>query len=267
MRLLLLSAALSWTPASPYSQLPPELFSPLIPQKLLATAQLAQRTPTLYPEYTTRDAGAWLFFGADTWTSGFLPATFYALAERAAICPRSMNGMTSAQWLEIARSSVTGEIPLEVLTHVGHDVGFLSFPFVDELTVYAAATLQPLHPFLCFLNLTCFPTSNPYNETALHAVETFAAALAARFNPVVGCTRSWDTANPTDFQVIVDNMMTLDVLFSAADITGNDTLRQIAISHADKTMMNHIRADGAPSFLFYGATPLANLYRIIVPCR
>jgi len=39
------------------------------------------------------------------------------------------------------------------------------------------------------------------------------------------------------------------VLFSAADITGNDTLRQIAISHADKTIMNHVRADGAPCLL------------------
>ncbi|KAH9961073.1 d-4,5 unsaturated-glucuronyl hydrolase-like protein [Russula dissimulans] len=231
IRFLLLPAALFLTPISAYPQLPPELFSPLIPQKLLATAQLAQRTSTLYPQYTTRDTGAWLFFGADTWTSGFLPATFYALAERAAICPCSMNGTTSAQWLEIARSSVAGEIPLEVLTHVGHDVGFLSFPFVDELTV------------------------NPYNETALHAIETFAAALAARFSPVVGCTRSWDTANPTDFQVIIDNMMNLEVLFSAADITGNDTLRQIAISHADKTMINHVRADGSSFHLVeYNAT-------------
>jgi hypothetical protein len=79
----------------------------------------------------------------------------------------------------------------------------------------------------------------------LHAVETFAAALAARFNPVVGCTRSWDTADPTVFAVIIDNMMNLEVLFNAADLTGNDTLRQIAISHADKTMTNHVRADGA----------------------
>jgi len=39
--------------------------------------------------------------------------------------------------------------------------------------------------------------------------------------------------------------MTLEVLFNAADLTGNDTLRQIAISHADKTMMNQVRTDGA----------------------
>jgi hypothetical protein len=41
-------------------------------------------------------------------------------------------------------------------------------------------------------------------------------------------------------------MLNLDVLFSAAGLTGNDTFRHIAISHADKTMTNHLRTDGAP---------------------
>lgn len=90
-------------------------------------------------------------------------------------------------------------------------------------------------------------TRDPKNETALQSVETFGAALAARFSPIVGCTRSWDTANPDVFEVIIDNMMNLEVLFNAADLSGNQTLRQLAISHADKTMMNHVRADGAVS--------------------
>lgn len=222
MRLLfLLLAALSQNFATGYPRLPPQLFSPLIAQKLLADGQLTPGVPTSYPQYTTPNTGVWLYFGADTWTSGFLPATYYALAERAAICPSTLNGTTASQWIEFGRSSATGEIPLEVHTSVGHDVGFLSFPFVDELTI------------------------NPKNETALQAVETFGAALAARFNPIVGCTRSWDTADPDIFEVIIDNMMNLEVLFNAADLTGNQTLRQIAISHADKTMMNHVRADGS----------------------
>ncbi|KAH9034051.1 d-4,5 unsaturated-glucuronyl hydrolase-like protein [Lactarius deliciosus] len=222
MRLLsLMLAALSQTSAAVYPQLPPQLFSPLIAQKLLASAQRTPGIPTSYPQYTTRDTGVWLYFGADTWTSGFLPTAFYALAERATICPLTVNGTTTTQWLDIGRSSATGEIPLEVHTSVGHDVGFLSFPFVDELTI------------------------NPKNETALQAVKTFAAALAARFSPVVGCTRSWDAADPDNFQVIIDNMMNLEVLFNAADLTRNQTLCQIAVSHADKTMMNHVRADGS----------------------
>lgn len=50
-------------------------------------------------------------------------------------------------------------------------------------------------------------------------------------------------------QVIIDNMMNLEVLFASANLTGNDTLRQIATSHADKTMQNHVRADGTYSVL------------------
>ena len=42
---------------------------------------------------------------------------------------------------------------------------------------------------------------NPSNTTAQDAVKAFGRILADRYNPIVGCTRSWDTADPTDFQV------------------------------------------------------------------
>ncbi|ETW75184.1 glycoside hydrolase family 88 protein [Heterobasidion irregulare TC 32-1] len=201
---------------------PPELFSSLVSRKLLTTASLVSspHIPTNYPAQTTRDTGAWQLAPADTWTTGFLPSTFYALHTRAALCPARF-GNESAQWLALGRQWATGEDPLTVLNHQGHDVGFLSYPFVDELTI------------------------NPTNVTARATVNTFASMLAARFNPIVGCTRSWDAADPEDFQVIIDNMMNLEVLFVSADLTGNTTLRDIAISHADKTMTNHVRADGS----------------------
>lgn len=43
-------------------------------------------------------------------------------------------------------------------------------------------------------------------------------------------------------------MMNLEVLFVSANLTGNHTLRNIATSHADKTMVNHLRPDGAHMF-------------------
>lgn len=39
------------------------------------------------------------------------------------------------------------------------------------------------------------------NQTAIDAVNAFANDLAVRYNPTVGCTRSWDTTDPTDFTV------------------------------------------------------------------
>lgn len=52
--------------------------------------------------------------------------------------------------------------------------------------------------------------SHPNNETATGIIEGFAEILANRFNWIVGCTRSWDSSG-TNFQVIIDNMMNLDV--------------------------------------------------------
>ncbi len=45
-------------------------------------------------------------------------------------------------------------------------------------------------------------------------------------------------------QVIIDNIMTLEVLFQSEVLTGNRTLTEIAMKHADTTMANHIRPDG-----------------------
>jgi hypothetical protein len=54
-----------------------------------------------------------------------------------------------------------------------------------------------------------------------------------------------------ELQVIIDNMMNLEVLFQSADLTGNVTLRNIATTHADTTMKNHIRTDGQSGTAFY----------------
>ncbi|KAL0947490.1 hypothetical protein HGRIS_013593 [Hohenbuehelia grisea] len=210
-----LTASLLSSPIASALTTPPELFSPLVASKVLATAKSVRNT---FPQYTDTSAGNWQFFNADTWTSGFFPATLYELNRRKTLCG-TRNGVGSADWVNLGRAWSTGEIPLETHTGVGHDVGFLSFPFVNELEI------------------------NPTNATAITAVNNFAKQLAGRFNPVVGCTRSWDSANP-DFQVIIDNMMNLEVLFVSAQLTGNLTLRDIAISHADKTLVNHIRPDG-----------------------
>ena len=43
------------------------------------------------------------------------------------------------------------------------------------------------------------------------------------------------------------------VLFVSANLTGNSTLRDIATSHADKTMVNHLRADGTFAVVFLGS--------------
>lgn len=65
-------------------------------------------------------------------------------------------------------------------------------------------------------------------------------------------------------------MMNLQVFFASYELTGNQTLVDMAISHADKTMVNHIRPDGKMSMSCVEYSQLrefALVSRRIVPCR
>ena len=78
-----------------------------------------------------------------------------------------------------------------------------------------------------------------------------AKSLATRFRPKAGILQSWNTDNPAQWQahrgwdcpVIIDNMMNLELLFKVSEMTGDNTYRDIAISHADKTLDHHYRDD------------------------
>lgn len=67
-----------------------------------------------------------------------------------------------------------------------------------------------------------------------------ASSLAGRYNPIVGCIRSWDFGD-WQFPVIVDNMMNLEFLCWASKKTNDKQYMQMAISHANKTKENHFR--------------------------
>ena len=64
--------------------------------------------------------------------------------------------------------------------------------------------------------------------------------LCSRFNEQVGCILSWDFGH-WNYPVIIDNMMNLDLLFSASKLTGDPKYKEVAIKHANKTMPNHFR--------------------------
>ena len=71
-----------------------------------------------------------------------------------------------------------------------------------------------------------------------------AKSLSTRFNPNVGCIKSWDS-KPGDFLVIIDNMMNLELLFQATRMTGDSSYWKIAVTHANTTIKNHFRADNS----------------------
>ena len=71
-----------------------------------------------------------------------------------------------------------------------------------------------------------------------------ARSLSTRFNPAVGCIKSWD-GKPNEFLVIIDNMMNLELLFWAARYSGDSSFYKIAITHANTTIKNHFRSDNS----------------------
>lgn len=71
-----------------------------------------------------------------------------------------------------------------------------------------------------------------------------AKSLATRYNSKVKSIRSWDHGRARwKFPVIIDNMMNLEMLFRATQLTGDSTYWKIAVNHANTTMKNHFRPD------------------------
>lgn len=68
--------------------------------------------------------------------------------------------------------------------------------------------------------------------------------LAGRFSNETGVTKSWNfLRNDWRYPVIIDNMMNLEILTKAAEISGDSSLKEIAVRHARTTLKNHFRED------------------------
>jgi hypothetical protein len=73
-----------------------------------------------------------------------------------------------------------------------------------------------------------------------------AKTLSTRFRPITGTIRSWDhSTDKWAYPVIIDNMMNLELLFAATQLTGDSSFYKIAVTHANTTMKNHFRWDNS----------------------
>ncbi len=143
------------------------------------------------------------------WTSGFFPGTLWL-----------MYGMTGDEAYRIRAEQWTQYIEKEKWNDRTHDMGFkiyCSFGNGFELT-----------------------KDESYKRIILKSAET----LITRFNDNVGCIRSWDfNKDKWEFPVIIDNMMNLELLFEATNISGDSTYYNIAVAHANTTLQHHYRPD------------------------
>jgi unsaturated chondroitin disaccharide hydrolase len=147
--------------------------------------------------------------GSDWWCSGFYPGTLWYLYEYSKDQSVKMEALRSTALLE-----------KEKLNTSTHDLGFMM-----GCSYGNAHRLSP---------------KPEYKEILL----TSAKSLATRFNPKVGCIKSWDSKEG-DFLVIIDNMMNLELLFWATQVSGDSSYYKIAVTHANNTIKNHFRSDNS----------------------
>ncbi len=143
------------------------------------------------------------------WTSGFFPGTLWYLYE--------FTG--DAKWKNVA-ADYTRRLESIKNFRDNHDVGFMLF------CSYGNA-----------LRLTPDPA---YRAVLIQG----ARSLCTRYSPPVGLIRSWDFGG-WKYPVIIDNLMNLELLTWAGRETGEAHFKEIAVSHADKTMANHFRPDAS----------------------
>ncbi len=170
---------------------------------------LAELKDTIVYPRSSPLAGGWKHVEGDDWTSGFFPGTLWYLAE-----------WSGDSTLRAAAIRFTDGLESQQYNSGTHDVGFMMY--------------------CSYGNGYRISPSRHYKDVLLQSAKT----LAGRFRPEVGCIKSWDWSPDWGFPVIVDNMMNLELLFWASKNGGGDTLRSLAIRHAETTLKHHFRPDG-----------------------
>jgi unsaturated chondroitin disaccharide hydrolase len=174
-----------------------------------SVAQIADTNQ--YPRYTQTN-GVWVTRapGIYNWVSGFFPGALWLIYEQTG----------DAHYRSWAESWMAGIAPLQYSTDVD-DIGFMMNTSFGN--GYRLA-------------------GNPdWKAAVLQTAQSF----STRFNAAAGCLSTWGAVTNQPFEVFLDTMMNLEVLFRAFDLGGNTNFYTFAYRHAEKTMLNHVRADGS----------------------
>lgn len=86
------------------------------------------------------------------------------------------------------------------------------------------------------------------NHEAWQRLRKASHHLMSRYNPVGEYLRAWDWGSSKDEKAgwtIIDTMMNLPLLYWASEDAQDPRFKFVAMKHADKTMNNHVRADGS----------------------
>jgi hypothetical protein len=170
--------------------------------------------PDRLPRSYTAFSGTLVTSDAGWWTCGFYPATLFYLYRDSHDTALLNEGGRRLKLLE-----------KEQYNKGTHDLGFMMYcPYGDLLKLIRHSRLRE--------------PEAPVDSVLMNS----ARSLSTRFNPTVGCIRSWDSKS-WNYPVIIDNMMNLELLFWATEESGDSSFYRIAVAHANTTMRNHFRPD------------------------
>jgi hypothetical protein len=168
---------------------------------------MMQQLPDSVLPRSTSKTGSLVTAKSDWWTAGFYPGTLWYLYE-----------YTKDNTLKQEAIKRDALVEKEKNNKHTHDLGFMMY---------------------CSFGNGYRLTNNPaYKEVLL----TSARSLSTRFNPKVGCIKSWDHG-AWEYPVIIDNMMNLELLTWASRVTHDTSFAHIARTHANTTMLHHFRND------------------------
>lgn len=162
-----------------------------------------------FPKTYFPTTGKYEYSGSGWWCSGFYPGTLLYLYEQ-----------TKDRDLYNEALRILGPLKKEQYNKTTHDLGFMMF--------------------CSFGNAAHIQSKPEYKDILINS----AKSLSTRFNPRIGCIKSWDSKETKpEFLVIIDNMMNLELLFWATQVTGDSSYYKIAVTHANTTIKNHFRPD------------------------
>lgn len=148
------------------------------------------------------------------WTPGFFPGSLWYIYEHSADTALKAQAIRWTEQLE----------PLKFFTE-HHDLGFMMY--------------------CSYGNAYRLTGKAQYKENLIQA----ARSLSTRFDPTVGCIKSWNNFRSWhgnkvyQYPVIIDNVMNLELLFFATRVSGDSSFYRTAIAHADNTLKHQFRKD------------------------
>lgn len=177
---------------------------------------IQQNGKFINPRTIDKATGKVVYVPIDDWCSGFFPGSMWMLYH--------LTG--DNKWMNRAES-YTATLDSVKYLKWHHDIGFIIG--------------------CSYLNGYRVTQNESYKDVIIQA----AKSLSTRFRPKAGIIQSWNVDN--DWQakrgwkcpVIIDNMMNLELLFAATELSGDSTFYHIAVKHADTTLAHHFRANNS----------------------